>query len=52
VDDARALLAERRGAPLVTMSRTAFDNVGRAVEYGDHVYRADRYAVELTLVDR
>ena len=46
------LLAERRGAPLVTMSRTAFDNVGRAVEYGDHVYRADRYAVELTLVDR
>jgi len=46
------LLAERRGAPLVTMTRTAFDDGGRAVEYGDHVYRADRYAVELTLVDR
>ncbi len=46
------LLAERRGAPLVTMNRTAFDDAGRAVEYGDHVYRADRYTVELTLVDR
>lgn len=46
------LLAERRGAPLVTMTRTAFDDAGRAVEHGDHVYRADRYTVELTLVDR
>ena len=46
------LLDERRGAPLVTMTRTAFDDAGRAVEYGDHVYRADRYTVELTLVDR
>lgn len=46
------LLAERRGAPLVTMNRTAFDDAGRAVEHGDHVYRADRYTVELTLVDR
>jgi DNA-binding GntR family transcriptional regulator len=34
------------------MTRTAFDSAGRAVEYGDHVYRADRYTVELTLVDR
>jgi len=46
------LLAERRGAPLVTMTRTAFDDAGRAVEHGDHLYRADRYTVELTLVDR
>ncbi len=46
------LLDERRGAPLVSMSRTAFDDAGRAVEYGNHVYRADRYTVELTLVDR
>lgn len=46
------LLAERRGAPLVTMSRTAYDDAGRAIEHGEHLYRADRYSVELTLVDR
>lgn len=46
------LLAERRGAPLVTMTRTAYDDAGRAIEHGAHVYRADRYSVELTLVDR
>jgi DNA-binding GntR family transcriptional regulator len=36
------LLGERRGAPLLTMSRTAYDDAGRAIELGDHVYRADR----------
>ncbi len=46
------LLDERRGAPLLTMTRTAFDDKGRAVEYGTHVYRADRYAFTLTLVER
>ena len=43
------LLAERPGAPLLTMSRTAYDETGRAVEYGSHVYRASRYTFELTL---
>lgn len=47
-----ALLDERRGAPLLTMARTAFDDKGRAVEYGSHLYRADRYAFTLTLVER
>jgi DNA-binding GntR family transcriptional regulator len=47
-----ALLDERRGAPLLTMTRTAFDDNGRAVEYGTHVYRADRYSFTLTLVER
>lgn len=47
-----ALLGERRGAPLLTMTRTAFDDQGRAIEYGSHVYRADRYAFTLTLVER
>lgn len=47
-----ALLDERRGAPLLTMTRTAFDDKGRAIEYGTHVYRADRYAFTLTLVER
>jgi DNA-binding GntR family transcriptional regulator len=43
------VLAERRGAPLLTMTRTAWDAAGRAVEYGSHVYRASRYSFELTL---
>jgi DNA-binding GntR family transcriptional regulator len=46
------LLHERKGAPLLTMQRTAYDNGGRAVEYGRHAYRPDLYAFELTLVDR
>jgi DNA-binding GntR family transcriptional regulator len=46
------LLGERRGAPLLTMSRTAYDDAGRAVELGAHVYRADRQTFEVTLVDR
>jgi DNA-binding GntR family transcriptional regulator len=47
-----ALLHEKRGAPLLTMQRTAYDNAGQAVEYGRHAYRPDLYAFELTLVDR
>lgn len=46
--EARAL-GERRGAPLLTMERTAFDDHGRAVEHGDHRYRASRYSFDLTL---
>jgi DNA-binding GntR family transcriptional regulator len=46
------LLDEKTGAPLLTMSRTAFDDSGRAVEYGSHCYRASRYYFETTLVDR
>lgn len=49
--DAR-LLQEPKGAPLLTMQRTTYDNAGRAVEYGQHAYRADLYAFEATLVDR
>lgn len=40
------------GAALVTMERTAFDDTGRAVETGRHVYRGDSYSFELTLVER
>ncbi len=46
------LLTEKVGAPLLSMSRTAFDDSGKAVEYGDHCYRASRYYFETTLVDR
>jgi DNA-binding GntR family transcriptional regulator len=46
------LLDEHRGTPLLTMTRTAYDDKGRAVEYGSHVYRATRYSFTLTLVER
>jgi DNA-binding GntR family transcriptional regulator len=46
------LLEEKAGAPLLTMSRTAFDDSGKAVEYGNHCYRASRYYIETTLDDR
>jgi len=46
------LLDLSRGAPVLTMTRTAFDNSGVAVEYGQHCYRPDRYSFEVTLVDR
>ncbi|WP_127791891.1 GntR family transcriptional regulator [Agromyces sp. LHK192] len=39
-------------APVLTMSRTAFDNSGVAIEFGQHCYRPDRYSFEVTLVDR
>lgn len=47
-----SLLEERRGAALLTMTRTAYDDEGRAVEYGSHVYRASAYRFSMTLVDR
>jgi DNA-binding GntR family transcriptional regulator len=43
------MLGETRGAPLLTMTRTAYDDHGRAVEHGDHVYRARLYSFEFTL---
>lgn len=46
------LLDTDRHAALLTMTRTAFDTTGRAVEYGQHCYRPDLYSFEITLVDR
>ena len=46
--EARAL-GETRGAPVLTMERAAFDDHGRAVEHGEHIYRASRYSFDLTL---
>ena len=43
------MLGDSRGAPVLTMTRTAWDESGRAVEYGSHLYRASRYSFELTL---
>ncbi len=39
-------LGIKRGAPVLTMTRTAWNADGRGVEYGSHVYRADRYAFQ------
>ncbi|MER5305680.1 GntR family transcriptional regulator [Streptomyces lasiicapitis] len=50
-DEAR-LLTESEGAPLLTMQRTTFDDTGRAVEFGSHVYRASRYSFEFQLLVR
>lgn len=46
------LLDEAKGAPLLTMERTTYDDQGRAVEYGTHIYRASRYSFELALLAR
>jgi DNA-binding GntR family transcriptional regulator len=43
------ILQEKRGAALLTMSRTAWDATGRTLEYGSHLYRASRYSFELNL---
>ena len=43
------VLEEKRGASLLTMTRTAWDVTGRAREYGSRVYRASRYRFELNL---
>lgn len=46
------LLEVKPGSALVTMERTAVDDTGRSVETGSHVYRADSYSFEMTLVQR
>lgn len=46
------LLGVRRGTPVLTMDRTAFDDSGRAVELASHCYRADAHSFDTTLVAR
>ena len=46
------LLDEPPRAALLTMQRTAFDDVGVPIELGSHIYRASRYHFETTLVGR
>ena len=43
------MLDEKRGASLLTMTRTAWDAGGRVLEYGSHLYRASRYSFEINL---
>jgi len=44
------LLGEPRGAAVLTMQRTAYDDHGRAVEHGSHLYAASRYSFELSML--
>lgn len=50
--DESELLGIDRGGPVLTVHRIAFDNNGRAIEYGHHCYRPDMYSFETTLVAR
>lgn len=44
------LLGEPRNAALLTMQRTSYDDHGRAVEFGSHIYAASRYSFETHLL--
>ena len=48
----RKLLGLTAGDPLLTMTRRAYDGSGAAVEYGDHCYRYDQYAFDITVHER
>lgn len=50
-DEARSLHV-RRGTCLLTMERTTYDDNGRAVELGRHVYLAEKYSFEVMVVER
>src|SRR5664280_2383582 len=47
---AARLPGETRTAALLTMRRTAYDDHGRAVEFGNHIYAASRYSLALSLL--
>jgi GntR family transcriptional regulator len=44
------LLQEPRGSAVLTMRRVAYDDHGRVVEYGSHLYAASRYSFEINLL--
>ncbi|GAA1870225.1 myo-inositol degradation transcriptional regulator [Asanoa iriomotensis] len=46
------MLGERRGAPVLTMTRTGYDDQGLHVEHGAHIYRATRYSLEVSVAER
>jgi DNA-binding GntR family transcriptional regulator len=45
------LLDEPKGAALLTMQRISYDDFGRVVEFGTHVYAGSRYTFSLSLLD-
>lgn len=48
----RRYLGIRSSEPVLTMTRSAFDAVGKPVEFGDHCYRSANYAIEVTIDER
>ncbi|MFV0463616.1 MAG: GntR family transcriptional regulator [Nostocoides sp.] len=48
----RKQLGLSAGDPLLTMKRRAYDADGAAVEFGDHCYRYDQYAFDVTVHER
>jgi DNA-binding GntR family transcriptional regulator len=46
------LLGVRKGAALLTAERATYDDNGRAVEFGRHLYRSDKYSFEVMIVER
>lgn len=48
--DEADLLDEDRPAACLTVLRTVYDDAGRFVELGQHVYRASHYSMEISLV--
>lgn len=44
------LFKEGKGAALLTTERVAFDDHGRVIEFGTHVYAASRYSFEINLL--
>jgi GntR family transcriptional regulator len=44
------LLKVSAASPLLTMRRIAYDDAGQPVEYGSHVYPAERYSFEMSVV--
>jgi GntR family transcriptional regulator len=48
----RKHLAIRGSEPVLTMTRSAFDATGKAVEFGDHCYRASTYTIEVMVDER
>jgi DNA-binding GntR family transcriptional regulator len=48
----RRHLKMRGSEPVLTMTRSAFDAVGKPVEFGDHCYRASTYTIEVMIDER
>jgi GntR family transcriptional regulator len=49
-DDEAELLEEETPAACLTMERTVYDDTGRFVEFGQHVYRSSLYKLQNSLI--
>ena len=50
-EEEAALFKREAASPVLTMSRTVYDDGGCAVEYGVHSYPPESYSFEITLVE-